>query len=160
MHQSGRASRRRIGRNPDGYHGSGFDQDADGLTVHYGTSSSEQQGRFEYLVGCDGGRSATRKALGVSFEDLTYEERFLVLTTEHDFFARDVAVRNYVLDPAQWCALFKVPHNGPPGLWRCVDGDGVDALLQVGTNLAGAAICAELERVLDKPCLSINLALA
>jgi hypothetical protein len=33
---------------------------------------------------------------------------------------RGFRIRNYVLDPNQWCALFKVPHEGPPGLWRTV----------------------------------------
>lgn len=74
----------------------------------------------DYLIGCDGGRSTVRKSLGIAFEGFTYPERFLVLTTTHDFLQRDFAIRNYVLDPTQWCALFKVPDNGPPGLWRCV----------------------------------------
>lgn len=39
---------------------------------------------------------------------------------------------------------------------RALDGDDVDALVQVGTNLAGARVCAEAERWLDKPALSIN----
>jgi maleate isomerase len=37
-----------------------------------------------------------------------------------------------------------------------LDGPDVDALVQVGTNLAGAAVCAEAERWLGKPVLSIN----
>jgi 3-(3-hydroxy-phenyl)propionate hydroxylase len=98
----------------------GFDQDDSGVTVHSTGPAGAETHRVDYLIGCDGGRSATRKALGIDFEGFTYEERFLVLTTTHDFFARDFRVRNYVLDPNQWCALFKVPHDGPPGLWRIV----------------------------------------
>jgi maleate isomerase len=37
-----------------------------------------------------------------------------------------------------------------------LDGDDVDALVQVGTNLAGAAVCAEIEQDIGKPALSIN----
>jgi maleate isomerase len=37
-----------------------------------------------------------------------------------------------------------------------LDGDDVDALLQVGTNLAGLAVAAEAERWLGKPVLSMN----
>ena len=37
-----------------------------------------------------------------------------------------------------------------------LDGDDVDALVQVGTNLAGATVCAEIERDIGKPALSIN----
>lgn len=39
---------------------------------------------------------------------------------------------------------------------RALDGDDVDAILQVGTNLAGMAVAAEAERWLDKPVLSMN----
>jgi len=38
-----------------------------------------------------------------------------------------------------------------------LDGDDVDALVQVGTNLAGGAVCAELEPLLGKPAISINV---
>ncbi|MCR9152282.1 MAG: FAD-dependent monooxygenase [Rhodobacteraceae bacterium] len=95
----------------------GFSQDESGVTLQV---AGEAPSRVDYLIGCDGGRSLTRKTLGIAFEGFTYEERFLVLTTPHDFAARRFAVRNYVLDPVQWCALFKVPHEGPPGLWRTV----------------------------------------
>lgn len=37
-----------------------------------------------------------------------------------------------------------------------LDGDDVDAILQVGTNLAGMAVAAEAERWLGKPVLSMN----
>jgi 3-(3-hydroxy-phenyl)propionate hydroxylase len=98
----------------------GFVQDDSGVSLTTDGPEGTQTHRVDYLIGCDGGRSATRKALDIDFEGFTYEERFLVLTTTHDFFARDFRVRNYVLDPRQWCALFKVPHDGPPGLWRIV----------------------------------------
>ena len=39
---------------------------------------------------------------------------------------------------------------------RALDGDDVDALVQVGTNLAAVEICAEAERWLGKPVLAIN----
>lgn len=99
---------------------SGFEQDSKGVTVHLSGPDGTEQRRVDYLVGCDGGRSHVRKALGIAFEGFTYEERFLVLTTPHDFSKRNFQIRNYVLDPKQWCALFKVPHEGPPGLWRTV----------------------------------------
>lgn len=111
----------------------GFTQDEDGVTLAIDGPDGAATHRADYLVGCDGGRSATRKALGIAFEGFTYEERFLVLTTPHDFLSRRFRIRNYVLDPVQWCALFKVAHDGPPGLWRTVfpakaGDDGADTL--------------------------------
>jgi maleate isomerase len=40
--------------------------------------------------------------------------------------------------------------------YRELDGDDVDAIVQVGTNLAGMAVAAEAERWLGKPVLSMN----
>jgi maleate isomerase len=39
---------------------------------------------------------------------------------------------------------------------QALDGDDVDAILQVGTNLAAGAIAAEAERWFDKPVLAMN----
>jgi maleate isomerase len=40
---------------------------------------------------------------------------------------------------------------------REIDGDDIDAILQVGTNLANAAVAAEAERWFNKPVLSMNV---
>jgi maleate isomerase len=40
--------------------------------------------------------------------------------------------------------------------YRELDGDDIDALVQVGTNLAGMTVAAEAERWLGKPVLSMN----
>ena len=37
-----------------------------------------------------------------------------------------------------------------------LDGDDIDAIVQVGTNLAAIELCAQAERWLDKPVLAIN----
>jgi len=43
------------------------------------------------------------------------------------------------------------------GTLRELDGDDVDAILQVGTNLANATVAAEAERWLAKPVLAMNV---
>lgn len=98
----------------------GFDQDEEGVIARIAGPGGAETVGAAFLIGCDGGRSGVRKTLGVAFEGFTYPERFLVLTTRFDFATLGYEVRNYCLDPERWCALFKVPHEGPPGLWRCV----------------------------------------
>jgi len=90
----------------------GVSQDAEGVTVggH----------RARYVIGADGGRSVVRKSQGIGFEGFTYPERFLVVTTPEDMAAKGYAISSYVSDPVTWCAMFKVPAAGPPGLWRIV----------------------------------------
>jgi 3-(3-hydroxy-phenyl)propionate hydroxylase len=91
-------------------------QDADGVTV----MTADGPLRGSYVIGADGGRSQVRKSQEIDFAGFTYPERFLVVTTTHDFEAEGYAFTNYVSDPEQWCALFKVPGPRPPGLWRVV----------------------------------------
>lgn len=140
----------------------GFTQDGSGVTLDTSGPDGEKTHRVDYLIGCDGGRSATRKGLGIAFEGFTYEERFLVLTTPHDFLQRDFQIRNYVLDPKQWCALFKVPHNGPPGLWRTVfpatTKEGVDALSDdyVRAQIQGLEPSLSLDSIHHRNIYAVN----
>ncbi len=63
----------------------GYVDDADGVTATVelgdGTRSTI---RARYLVGCDGGRSITRKSMGVTFEGQSSPTRFLVIDVRND----------------------------------------------------------------------------
>lgn len=54
-------------------------------------------------------------------------------------------------------AIAQVPPDQVRQLLRELDGDDIDAILQVGTNLPNAALAAEAERWLAKPVLSMNV---
>ena len=95
----------------------GTAQDATSVTV---TTAGGEAHRAAYVIGADGGRSVVRKSQGIGFDGFTYPERFLVVTTPEDMGAKGYAISSYVSDPVTWCALFKVPAKGPPGLWRIV----------------------------------------
>jgi 3-(3-hydroxy-phenyl)propionate hydroxylase len=76
----------------------------------------------DYVIGCDGGRSTVRRLAGIDFEGFTYPERFIKIATSFDFGTVNpkVAFRNYFSDPNEWCNLFKVMGERPPGLWRAI----------------------------------------
>lgn len=97
-----------------------FSQDYDGVTVVTETADGDlEKIEGRYLLACDGGRSTIRIGLGVFMSGFTWEERFLVLTSEHDFAKHDGFIyRNYVIDPTEWCAVFKVPGDKDQGIWR------------------------------------------
>jgi 3-(3-hydroxy-phenyl)propionate hydroxylase len=92
-------------------------QDASGVTVVCADGAVH---KGAYVIGADGGRSVVRKSQDIDFAGFTYQERFLVITTTTDFERNGFAYSCYVSDPREWCALFKVPGKGPPGLWRVV----------------------------------------
>ncbi len=118
------------------------------VTVERGDGSSEEiRGRF--LIGADGGRSAVRKSVDIDMEGFTYPEKFLVLTTPFDFAADHKYVfRNYLADPDEWCNLFKVAADGPPGLWRAVFPTAADQPDE--EILADAAVQARLQKFFPK----------
>ena len=63
----------------------GYVDDADGVTatVELGDGTRTTI-RARYLVGCDGGRSITRKSMGVTFEGQSSPTRFLVIDVRND----------------------------------------------------------------------------
>jgi len=95
-------------------------QDDTGVTVEVSSPDGPKTFRGRYLIGTDGGRSQVRKSMNVDFDGFTFPERFLVVTTPYDFAEAGYAFTNYIADPEEWCALFKVPGVDDKGIWRVV----------------------------------------
>ena len=95
-------------------------QDQDSVTVEVSTPGGPKSLRGRYLIGCDGGRSQVRKCMDVTFGGFTHPERFLVVSTTFNFADAGYALTNYIADPKEWCALFKVPGWDDEGIWRVV----------------------------------------
>jgi 3-(3-hydroxy-phenyl)propionate hydroxylase len=94
----------------------GVAQDGKGVRI---AASGEHA--FDFVVGCDGGRSTVRKCLDIEFEGYTWPERFLVLTSLFDFqSALGCRERSYISDPEEWTNLFKVMGDDLKGRWRAV----------------------------------------
>jgi 3-(3-hydroxy-phenyl)propionate hydroxylase len=97
-----------------------------------------------WLVGCDGGRSTVRRVMGTEFEGFTWPERFVVISTPHDFAAHGFTSNAYIADPKEWAAVFHMP-----GLWRMafpVHPDEEEAAV-----LDAGAIEARMQRFLPRP---------
>ncbi len=71
----------------------------------------------EWLIGADGAHSAVRRELGVAFDGITYEDRYLVASTTNDFreLLPDLAHVNYIADPREYLVLLNTPHA-----WRAL----------------------------------------
>jgi len=95
-----------------------FSQTVDGVTVTTKTPGGVEKLEAQWLVGADGGRSTVRKSMGVAFDGYTWPERFVVASTVYDFAPHGYTMNAYVADPVEWSAMFKMPDDGPPGMWR------------------------------------------
>jgi 3-(3-hydroxy-phenyl)propionate hydroxylase len=96
-------------------------QDAGTVRVTVAGPGGEERHTFDYVIGCDGGRSTVRRSLNIEFEGYTWPERFLVLTTLFDFQAAlGCCPRSYISDPEEWTNLFKVMGDDLEGRWRAV----------------------------------------
>jgi 3-(3-hydroxy-phenyl)propionate hydroxylase len=123
-------------------------QDAAGVTAEVETPSGRKTFKGSHIIGCDGGRSQVRKSMDVAFDGFTYPERFLVLSTRYDFEPHGYAITNYIADPDEWCALFKVPGADDTGVWRVVF--AADASAPPEQIFEESAVQARIRRFLDK----------
>ena len=90
----------------------GLSQDAGGVTVRAG----ESELRARWVVGADGAGSAVRKALGLSFDGMTWPERFVATNVRHDFESGGYWQSTMVVDDEWGAVIVKITRDG---LWRC-----------------------------------------
>lgn len=119
-----------------------IDAVAHGTSVTVNTSTGTLE--TSWLVGCDGGRSTVRRVMGAEFEGFTWPERFVVISTPHDFAAHGFTSNAYIADPREWAAVFHMP-----GLWRMAF--PVHPEEDEGEVLAAEAIEARMQRFLARP---------
>ena len=67
-------------------------------------------------------------------------------------------VRDRCLQCPSWTAIAAIPVGVVRRTLRELDGDDVDAIVQVGTNLSAVRLCAAAELWLGKPVVAINTA--
>ncbi len=90
-------------------------QTADKVKAVLSSQGESRPLEADYMIGADGAWSATRRALDIEFEGITYPERFLVISTDFEYADHlpRLSYVNYCSDPEEWCVLLRVPT-----LWR------------------------------------------
>ena len=93
----------------------GLSQDGSSVTVQYQTPDGAAEISCDYLIGCDGSRSAVRKSQNIKFPGFTYPEHFVTASATEaiDEIVPDMGHVAYVAHPEQWCALIHAP-----AFWR------------------------------------------
>lgn len=76
-----------------------FADDPEGVTARIQTPEGEKIIRARYLVGADGARSPVREASGIAFDDLNFEEPWLVVDVLVDDYSRLPTANLQICDP-------------------------------------------------------------
>jgi 2-polyprenyl-6-methoxyphenol hydroxylase-like FAD-dependent oxidoreductase len=130
---------------------------SDGVLVHLDGERAPVPARW--LIAADGAHSRVRAGLGIAFEGITYPERFLVVSTGHDWTDTfpDLAMVAYIADPDEWMVLLRTPRH-----WRAlfpVDGGGDAEILDpanVQRRLQGVHPSAEPYPVLHSTLYRVH----
>lgn len=118
-------------------------QTADEVVATVTGPGGREEIRAAWLVGADGGRSDVRKAMDVDFPGYTWPDRFLVAGTRYDLKPHGFTPNAYIADPECFSAIFQMPYDRPPGLWR--------VLFSVNADITEEALLAEdnVERLMQ-----------
>jgi len=89
----------------------GIAQDAEGVNASIVGPEGAYQSRCSWLAGCDGASSAVRQSLEIPFPGKTYEDRFLLTSTnlELDPVYPGIGPVAYIFDPREWVIVMQVP---------------------------------------------------
>ncbi|MXO59906.1 FAD-binding protein [Altererythrobacter salegens] len=94
----------------------GLVQDADGVTVGADGPDGPVELRAKWVVGADGASSSVRQASGLSFDGMTWPERFVATNVRHDFESGGYWQSTMVIDEKWGAVIVKITRDG---LWRC-----------------------------------------
>jgi 3-(3-hydroxy-phenyl)propionate hydroxylase len=94
-----------------GHRLTGFVDAGGHVAARFATPRGARTVRGAYLCGADGSRSTVRKGLRLSFEGLTYPDRFLLVATDLAAAARfpGLGPVNYMFDPEEWVIILRLP---------------------------------------------------
>jgi len=91
-------------------------QDAEGVTLTVRTDQAGETLRAKWVIGADGAGSTVRQLPGLSFDGMTWPERFVATNVYYDFERHGYARSTFVIDD-QHGAIIALLDN--EGLWRC-----------------------------------------
>jgi 3-(3-hydroxy-phenyl)propionate hydroxylase/6-hydroxy-3-succinoylpyridine 3-monooxygenase len=94
----------------------GLRQDAEGVTLSVVTTRETADLRARWVIGADGAASTVRRLLGLSFDGMTWAERFVATNVYYDFERYGYSRSTLVID-SRFGAVIAILNND--GLWRC-----------------------------------------
>lgn len=129
-----------------------FDDCGDHIVAHFATLDGMRSVEGSYLCGADGAGSAVRKALSLTFDGMTYEDRFLLIGTDIDFapFFPQAGPVMYIFDPQEWVIILNLP-DVVRVVFRLTEGESAEIETQP------AAVRQRLRRLIDDTPFTIKM---
>jgi 3-(3-hydroxy-phenyl)propionate hydroxylase/6-hydroxy-3-succinoylpyridine 3-monooxygenase len=94
-----------------------LEQDDDGVTLTVsGEAARAEELRAKWVIGADGAASTVRQQLGLTFDGMTWPERFVATNVYYDFERHGYARSTFVIDE-RFGAIIAMLNSD--GLWRC-----------------------------------------
>ncbi|HRO59210.1 MAG TPA: FAD-dependent monooxygenase [Burkholderiaceae bacterium] len=91
-------------------------QDEDGVTVEASGPVGVERYRAAWLIGADGARSAVRRNLGLGFDGMTWDKRFVATNIRFDLESLGHPRSTMLLDDVYGAIIAKIDKDD---LWRC-----------------------------------------
>ncbi|MGB3243458.1 MAG: FAD-dependent monooxygenase [Sulfitobacter sp.] len=91
-------------------------QDDSGVNVFAETPTGPAEYRAKYVIGADGAGSKVREVMGLTFDGMTWPERFVATNVYYDFEKFNYARAMMVIDDGNGAIIAKIDNEG---LWRC-----------------------------------------
>jgi 3-(3-hydroxy-phenyl)propionate hydroxylase/6-hydroxy-3-succinoylpyridine 3-monooxygenase len=91
---------------------------ADGVVVEVGGADPDRF-RASWVVGADGARSTVRASLGITFEGMTWDDRFVATDLRYPFDEAGLGNANMIMDPEHGCVVARIGTD----LWRWTWGE-------------------------------------
>ncbi|MDD2924339.1 FAD-dependent monooxygenase [Rhodoferax sp.] len=89
---------------------------ADGVTLTLDTPEGDYRIHADWVVGCDGARSAVRRLQGLRFEGKSYESRFVI--ADFNIALEEPTGRRCYYEPPWLPGHTALMHKAPGGIWR------------------------------------------
>lgn len=125
----------------------GFSQTEEYVEVEVSTAQGKELIRTPFLVSAEGARSNIRKQAGIDYLGFTYDEKFLVVSTQFPFedVFDDLSWVNYVSDPEEWCVILRTEK-----IWRVLFPTTPETAEDEAFLLSDAFIQERLHHLWDK----------
>jgi 3-(3-hydroxy-phenyl)propionate hydroxylase len=88
---------------------------ADEIVIDAVSDVGEEQLRGAWAIGCDGARSTVRRLLGLTFEGMTWDTRFVATNVYFDFHAHGYTRSVFLMDDVHGAVIAKINDDN---LWR------------------------------------------